>query len=197
MYYLLKIDNKIRYIIIAFLIVIVFSHLKIQDTYQWINGLFFVIIFAIPGYTYQKRNLVVYNHCPLKAYIFSFIASFFLIMIQLFFIRTLFADKIILDNNFNFIIFVNLIIITPVSEELFFRGFCYHYFSDKLNKKSAVFISTLLFSAFHLNSIAIVFSFMPGLLLSFIRYKYNSLKLCILTHSLINLTVFFYLQSKL
>jgi len=80
-----------------------------------------------------------------------------------------------------------LIILAPVSEEIFFRGVTYIALRDKFGKIRGMFFSALLFAALHVS----IFYFLPLFLIGFgLAYLYDrtrSLIPCIVTHSLINL----------
>ena len=79
------------------------------------------------------------------------------------------------------------IILGPILEELVFRGVTYG-FLEKAGVKPgiAILISSLFFGAMHLILIQVIYAAILGLFLGFIRYKYRSIKITIVTHILFN-----------
>jgi len=83
-----------------------------------------------------------------------------------------------------------LIVIGPVSEEIFFRGFLFKGIeSSKLGPPGAIIITALAWSAMHLqyNILGIAGIFVGGLLLGFARLRSNSIYPPIVMHALQNL----------
>jgi len=82
-----------------------------------------------------------------------------------------------------------LIILVPVSEEIFFRGITYIALKDKFGKIKGMLFSALFFAAMH----GFIFHFLPIFLIGFsLAYLYErtrSLIPCIVAHSLINLVM--------
>ena len=80
-----------------------------------------------------------------------------------------------------------LIILVPVSEEIFFRGVTYIALKDKFGKIKGMFFSALFFAVRH----GFIFYFLPLFLIGFsLAYLYErtrSMIPCIVAHSLINL----------
>ena len=83
---------------------------------------------------------------------------------------------------------VNLLIITPICEELFFRGIIYNHLKTLSNHKPMILIliSAIFFAIYHINPIAMTIAFPAGILLGFLYYHYNSLALNITIHSTLN-----------
>jgi membrane protease YdiL (CAAX protease family) len=81
-------------------------------------------------------------------------------------------------------------IAAPVSEELFSRGFLYRGWSESfLGVPGAILLSSIVWTALHLQYDRFFFGevFSIGLLLGFLRYRYNSTWLTIFVHALNNL----------
>jgi len=80
-----------------------------------------------------------------------------------------------------------LVILVPVSEEIFFRGVTYIALKDKFGKIKGMFFSAFFFAALH----GFIFYFLPlfliGLSLAYLYERTRSLIPCIVAHSLINL----------
>jgi CAAX protease family protein len=78
----------------------------------------------------------------------------------------------------------------PISEELFARGFLYRGWSESfLGPAGAILLSSLVWTALHLQYDWFFFGevFSIGLLLGYLRYRFNSTWLTIFVHSLNNL----------
>lgn len=78
-------------------------------------------------------------------------------------------------------------LISPLAEELIFRGLIYHlikYFSG--NKFAAVFISAVLFGIYHGNIIQGITGFLIGLLLGVLYERFGTLKSVVLFHICFN-----------
>jgi len=75
---------------------------------------------------------------------------------------------------------------TPFTEEIFFRGFVFAGLTPRLGLKRAMIVSALIFSAFHLSSLAIgliVPILITGLLLAWLYSKTGSLWTSIAAHA--------------
>ncbi|CAM4111908.1 CPBP family intramembrane glutamic endopeptidase [Pseudoalteromonas byunsanensis] len=90
------------------------------------------------------------------------------------------------------LLLIAVIIIAPLFEELFFRGYLFHGFSRSfLRPAGAVVLTSLLWGMVHpqyeLYLVAIIFC--QGIMLCLARMHTNSILTCVLMHALINTTV--------
>ncbi len=85
--------------------------------------------------------------------------------------------------------FMKVVIIAPVIEELIFRGIILHGFRKNYHAATAVVISALLFSLFHLNPWQVPATFLLGLLLGWIMIRTRNILLAIIGHAINNLLV--------
>jgi uncharacterized protein len=85
--------------------------------------------------------------------------------------------------------FMKVAIVAPVVEELIFRGVILQGFRRNYSSFTAVFMSAVLFSLFHLNPWQMPATFILGLLLGWLMVRTQSLILAILGHSVNNLLV--------
>lgn len=86
-----------------------------------------------------------------------------------------------------------LIIIQPIAEEIFFRGFLLDKFKNLFGKNIAIFFSSLLFGLAHLsygNIYPAILTFIIGLLLAVLVVKTKNLYSSIIAHILFNLISF-------
>jgi uncharacterized protein len=85
--------------------------------------------------------------------------------------------------------FFKVAVIAPVIEELIFRGLILHGLRKNYTATTAVIVSAILFSLFHLNPWQMPATFVLGLLLGWLMFRTNSILLAILGHSINNLMV--------
>ena len=82
------------------------------------------------------------------------------------------------------------IVVAPVAEELFFRGFMLPGISKRLGKGWGIVISAFIFSLVHLKPGALVPIFLLGLLLAWLYIKSKSIWPCIFAHFTYNSIAF-------
>lgn len=85
--------------------------------------------------------------------------------------------------------FFRVAVIAPIVEELIFRGIILNGLRKNYRATTAVFISALLFSLFHLNPWQMPATFVLGLLLGWIMIRTRNILLAIIGHSMNNLLV--------
>lgn len=86
--------------------------------------------------------------------------------------------------------FITVVIIGPVTEELFFRGIILKGFLKQYNPWKAIVISSLIFTLFHMNPYQFFAAFTTGLILGWIYAKTSSVWLCIICHAIYNSFIF-------
>ena len=79
--------------------------------------------------------------------------------------------------------FQALAVITPMSEELFFRGFIFRGLLPKMGPWWAIAVSALVFSGFHLSVGVLIPIFITGFLLAWLYWKTGSLWAAIGAHA--------------
>lgn len=151
-----------------------------------------------------KKNIDILN---IKYSLFIyFIANFFTITIVNIYINIAkffpiidkslgnFSNNIIRNLNGSLESKVYLIlyvaIISPLIEEIVFRGIFYYEFKKIMKEKYVILITSLLFGIAHFNIVQSSYTFVLGLFLGYIIYKYKDIKICILIHFLNNIQVF-------
>ena len=97
-------------------------------------------------------------------------------------------SDILLDEIWLAVSFIALVLWTPFTEELFFRGFIYQGFSHTYGDSKAILLSAGIFSLFHIlaGPGVLIPIFVSGLALAFLYHKTGSLLPCILVHSIQN-----------
>lgn len=84
---------------------------------------------------------------------------------------------------------IKVAILAPIIEEGLFRGIIMHGFMKNYKSWYSILVSAILFSVYHLNPWQMTYTFFLGLLLGWIMVRTNSLILCIIAHSINNLSV--------
>ena len=110
------------------------------------------------------------------------------------------SNIIDLEKYFSLPTILILIIIQPIGEEIFFRGFLLDKFNNLLGQNSAIIITSLLFGIAHLSYgniyPAILTSFI-GLILGLLVIRTNNLYSAIIAHVIFNIASYcFYLIAK-
>ena len=102
------------------------------------------------------------------------------------------TDDYIISDIPLFTLILTTGIMGPILEELLFRGIIYNRLKIYLSHKKSVIITSILFSIMHLpNIINVIYTFFLSFILIYLYDKYKSLKISILFHIIINITVLF------
>ena len=102
------------------------------------------------------------------------------------------TDDYIISDIPLFTLILTTGIMGPILEELLFRGIVYNRLKIYLSHKKSVIITSILFSIMHLpNIINVIYTFFLSFILIYLYDKYKTLKISILFHIIINITVLF------
>jgi len=82
--------------------------------------------------------------------------------------------------------FITGAVIAPIVEEIFFRGFLFQGFRHKYGWLPAVFLSSAIFGAAHLDPVSLIPTFVLGCVLAYVYHRSNSVWPGILFHAAIN-----------
>lgn len=89
------------------------------------------------------------------------------------------------DGNIFALVF-SLAILTPIVEELLFRGIILSAFKAYFGEKAAIVLSALVFGIMHWNPIQSTYAFLLGLVLAYIYLKTQSIYSAIIFHMIFN-----------
>lgn len=78
-------------------------------------------------------------------------------------------------------------IVTPLAEELLFRGILYNYLRRLFKARSAVILSGVLFGVYHGNPVQGIYAFLMGLFLAYAYEYFGEFKVPVILHMLFNL----------
>jgi hypothetical protein len=90
----------------------------------------------------------------------------------------------LLDHPLAFVVAGTLA--APLSEEVFFRGFLFNGFRQRLGWKRAALLSSIFFSLAHMDPATLVPTFILGFLLAYLFHRSNSLWPGVILHFLVN-----------
>ena len=93
------------------------------------------------------------------------------------------SSDIIFDGPAGVFSFMALALWTPLTEELFFRGFVFAGLVNRCGVPGAMFFSAIIFSAFHIQPGVLIPIFITGLLLAWLYHHTGSLWPSILAHA--------------
>ena len=82
------------------------------------------------------------------------------------------------------------VILTPIAEELLFRGVIFNFLRSKLTISKAIIFTSVIFALVHVYVGLLIGSFILGLALTWIYYKWKNITYPIVLHAFINLLPF-------
>jgi membrane protease YdiL (CAAX protease family) len=85
-------------------------------------------------------------------------------------------------------LFLAAVIVAPIVEEIFFRGFLFQGFRKRYGWVPALLLSSFIFAAAHLDLAALIPTFILGIILTYMYHHSNSLWPGMILHFLINAT---------
>lgn len=86
---------------------------------------------------------------------------------------------------------IGLGIIIPLAEEMLYRGVIYRRLQNVFNIKVGIVMSAIMFGMVHGNTVQIIYGFIAGLVFAWLYSEFNSLKVPVLAHCVMNLTSIF------
>ncbi len=81
-------------------------------------------------------------------------------------------------------------VISPVAEELLFRGIIHNYLRRFINPKVALFISSALFGLYHMNYVQGMYGFLMGCLMAYAYEYFGDFKMALAVHAVSNILVY-------
>lgn len=86
---------------------------------------------------------------------------------------------------FNILVIIATGILGPILEEIMFRGLIYEYLKEE-DKKQAMILTTILFALSHTGIINVLYAFILGIILIYLKDKYKSINASISFHIGVN-----------
>lgn len=81
-----------------------------------------------------------------------------------------------------FLVFIVAVVLAPISEELYFRGFLYKALRNKFSQGVAIASASIVFGAVHFDLYRFVLFFIAGVILSHIYEKYDNILIPMIAH---------------
>jgi membrane protease YdiL (CAAX protease family) len=81
-------------------------------------------------------------------------------------------------------------VISPVAEELMFRGIIHNYLRRIMNLKLALLISSALFGIYHMNYVQGMYGFLMGCLIAYAYEYFGDFKMAVAVHAVANILVY-------
>lgn len=88
-----------------------------------------------------------------------------------------------------FVLIMSNVVVSPVLEELLYRGTVQRSFEEALNPALSILLSSLLFGLFHFNLLQFLYSFCCGLIIGFSYKKTGNILVPVIGHAITNLIV--------
>lgn len=82
-------------------------------------------------------------------------------------------------------------VISPIAEEMMYRGVLLGKLARYLNPTVAILASSLLFGLFHGNLVQGIYAFAMGLFIGYVYVRYNAFGVPVLFHAVANLVIYF------
>ncbi|WP_108803448.1 CPBP family intramembrane glutamic endopeptidase [Aquimarina sp. Aq107] len=208
-------------LVIAFYIVmllfLVINYFVYQDDSSLVQEIAIESIFALLmiGFTFfDFKNIIKLYRFPkiqplaFLGYLLVPIASGFVVYYAVEFINVQLSDEsynyylgCIDYPNPMFWAILFVAIFPPVFEELGFRGFLYNQLNQITSTKVTIILTSFIFALIHFSIISLLWIFPFGLLLGYLRYKYNTLWIGMIIHFIHNFIVlyldYYYYNSTL
>lgn len=143
----------------------------------------------------QKAGIPLPERAPLSKYwtvvIFGIAgciaATCLMAMVQLAFYDERYQQTAQITYSAGFLMqIIGLGIVIPIAEELMFRGILYKRFRERQGFWYSALWSSLLFSLMHSNTTQMIYTFLLGILLSYLYEKFGSLRAPAVLHILLN-----------
>lgn len=153
------------------------------------------ILFARDRKMERKAGIILPERAPLTKYwtiaVFgaagAIAATCLMAMVQMAFYDERYQQTAQITYSAGFLVqIIGLGIVTPIAEELMFRGILYKRFREQQSFWYSAIWSALLFSFMHSNTTQMIYAMLLGILLSYLYEKFGSLRAPVLLHILLN-----------
>jgi len=183
------IELTVLYLILPLLIIFNFVNLK----YRWF--LFaFIFVYIIVLINMMKPTLRDFKILGIKIskvlrLTFLYIIASLLILLILYFQNTISLNSL----TFYLLVLIVYPLVSVPIQEIFFRFFYFHRYSNLTSQNTIIFLNILLFAFYHKiygGWISVILSFAGGIIITFIYLKYNSYWWACICHGILGIIVF-------
>ncbi len=177
---------------------------NLKNACIFLSGLLFLIPQLIPLLIalyflleYNKNKWNQFNFCNLKYIPLAFIC-FIPLYLLVNYLSVKFLDEYNLQSSVltlqqksfvSLASFINLVVLSPILEEYYFRGLLLKHFQFLIGPFWATILSSFYFSCIHLNILAFPTLFVLGVFFGLISILTKSIALPIIMHSIFNATM--------
>ena len=211
----------VLFFVVSFIVILFISLFfqNIQGVSEWVTFFFSLVLLGYVWYQTKKLN-ITYSENEIKLVMTSskwmkyltittllqissiaislFLLSFIYLKLEgqlrdLFFFAL--SENQVLEASWivYVLFFINICVLAPLWEELFFRGVLLRRFMLKWSPQKSIVISALIFGLIHINPITIGFAFCFGCLLGYVYVKTKSIVVPMVLHSFNNFLAFLHL----
>jgi phosphoglycolate phosphatase len=100
------------------------------------------------------------------------------------------AYKAVLEDQYSAYFLIGILcygVVTPIAEELLFRGIIYNYLKRFMAIKWAFFLGAALFGFYHMNIVQGIYAFLMGLIIIFAYEYFGDFKMAVAVHMISNI----------
>lgn len=100
------------------------------------------------------------------------------------------AYRAVVEDQYSAYFLIGIIcygIVTPIAEELMFRGIIYNYLKRFMDMKMAFFVAAALFGFYHMNMVQGVYGFIMGLIIAYAYEYFGDFKAPVAVHMISNI----------
>jgi uncharacterized protein len=174
---------------------------EINEPFTTVIGINLSIFFTILYYKKWIRIRLLFNKTKVKikpvgiVFILSLSMVIVFNLIDLLIIRiipkTELIEKLIEESKPNSIYSkIHILFLAPVMEEMLFRGLILTNLFKRYNPTKSILICSVFFSFFHLNPYALISTFLGGILIGYIYYKFDNIFHPVFFHFIYNLAAY-------
>ncbi len=199
-------NKKILLFILLFLFTfeLIYSFCKSKISFVVLNLLWELtpLLIILKTFSTKALGFNTKNFSPFKTAIFYFSLIFFLFFLS--FLNFLILKNLPLKERIHpivfllfslknkfllFLLFIQITLLGPLSEEILFRGFIFNWLRSKFSFKVSAFFVSFIFAFLHFLPFQFLPIFFLSLFLSFIYEKTHNLLNCVFFHSLHNFII--------
>lgn len=103
------------------------------------------------------------------------------------------AYQAVLEDQYSAFFVLGLLaygVVSPIAEELMFRGIIHNYLRRFMNPKLALLISSALFGAYHMNFVQGMYGFLMGCLIAYAYEYFGDFRMAVAVHAAANCLVY-------
>ncbi|MCM1102229.1 MAG: CPBP family intramembrane metalloprotease [Clostridium sp.] len=103
------------------------------------------------------------------------------------------AYQAVREDQYSAVFLLGLVVfgvVSPIAEELLFRGIIHNYLRRFMNVKLALLISSALFGLYHMDFVQGMYGFLMGCLIAYAYEYFGDFKMAVAVHAVANILVY-------